>query len=515
MKEKNKFGQYFTIDPIAEFMVNLINHKKDCSVLEPSCGKGVFLSKLEEKGFHNISAYEIDENLKTPYPYVKYESFISSPLDCYDVIIGNPPYIRWKNLEQELKSELASSVLWNNYFNSLCDYLFIFVLKSIEQLNNEGELIFICSDYWLNTTHSLSLRNYMVQNGYFSEIYHFKEAPLFDGVNASLMIFRYVKTQKKANSIKLYQYINDRKFPNLDDLYAKKCFELSIIPNFKEDERWILATDEQQDRLKKFELACQQEYHTSLWNRDSLYRIGDFCDIGNGMVSGLDKAFNLTQIASSLNELEKTNTIKVLKAKDLVQYSHSSESIYFFIQNRISETEFKYKYPNVYEHLNKYKDELNKRYNYGKEIPYWEFVFPRSKALFLREEKRIFVPCKERISNKDYFRFSLVGKDFMPLQDVTGIFKKDSCKESIEYITAYLNSEYVFEWLKYNGIIKGYIVEFSETPIASIPYRPIDWNNPKEIALHNEISKYVINFVESKEESIIPKIKHCFNILFS
>lgn len=95
MKEKNKYGQYFTIAPVAEFMVKLISHNEDCKILEPSCGKGIFLSKLYEKGFKNIDAYEIDETLDNPFHCVKYESFISAPLNNYDVVIGNPPYIRW------------------------------------------------------------------------------------------------------------------------------------------------------------------------------------------------------------------------------------------------------------------------------------------------------------------------------------------------------------------------------------------------------------------------------------
>ena len=127
MKEKNKYGQYFTVDPIARFMVSIIRHEKAARVLEPSCGKGVFLTALKEAGFGNVEAYEIDRTLDNPYPNVRYESFVTSPMDEYDVVIGNPPYIRWKNLETELKEELAGSPLWNRYFNSLCDYLFIFI----------------------------------------------------------------------------------------------------------------------------------------------------------------------------------------------------------------------------------------------------------------------------------------------------------------------------------------------------------------------------------------------------
>lgn len=514
MKEKKKYGQYFTIPLIADFMVGMIEHGKASKVLEPSCGKGVFLSKLEEHGFHNIDAYEIDRSLKPAFPYVRYESFVSSKMDKYDVIIGNPPYIRWKNLEPELKAELETDARWNKYFNSLCDYLYIFILKSIEQLNENGELIFICTDYWLNTTYSLPLRNFMVENGYFSEIYHFREAPLFEGVCASFIIFRYIKSNERKTTIQLYQYNDEKHTPQSSSLQDKQCFAISEIPQFQKDKRWLLTTADKQAMLEKFEKACEKQ-PTSLFDFHEMHKIGEVCDIGNGMVSGLDKAFNVTADVGILNNEEQRATIKVLKAKDLTLFTHKSESRYLFINRKMSEKDFQNHYPNFFLHLAKYKEPLCKRYDYGKDIPYWEFVFPRSLSLFSRKEERIFVPCKERISNKNHFRFSLAGADYMPLQDVTGIFKKQGCRESIEYLTAYLNTNYVFEWLKYNGVIKGYIVEFSEAPIARIPYRPINWDNTEETFLHNEITKYVRLYIKENNRTYLDLITDHFKRLFA
>ena len=85
-KIKNKFGQYFTIKSVADFMVTLIAHDKDSCILEPSCGEGVFLTSLTEHGYCNLDAYEIDPSLNNPYQFVRYESFISAPTnDKYDV----------------------------------------------------------------------------------------------------------------------------------------------------------------------------------------------------------------------------------------------------------------------------------------------------------------------------------------------------------------------------------------------------------------------------------------------
>jgi adenine-specific DNA-methyltransferase len=252
----------------------------------------------------------------------------------------------------------------------------------------------------------------------------------------------------------------------------------------------------------------KQEFHT----------IGEFCDIGNGLVSGLDKAFQAGGVPLNghiLTENEKKATLNVVKAKDLKPFFAESITKYIFVDEGLEESVFSAEYPNFHDHFQKYKEDLGNRYQYNRKINYWEWVFLRNFNLFNNQDKRIFVPCKERISNKNHFRFALVDKGIFPTQDVTAIFKKSHVKESIEYFLAYLNNPIVFDWLKCNGIVKGNIVEFSEKPIASIPFRVIDWTNTKEIALHESITNATKQFLETKKEDELNKINEFFNLLFN
>ena len=521
---KNKFGQYFTPKIVAEFMIEMANISKKSKILEPSCGEGVFLDLLQQKGYNQLRAFEIDYELAQKFDFVQYESFVSAKIEeKFDLIIGNPPYIRWKNLENELKKELSINPIWNRYFNSLCDYLYIFMLKSIELLNENGQLIFICPEYWMNTTHSISLRNYMVTNGYFEEIYHFNETPIFDKVTVSIVIFKFVKSKRKNEKIKVSKFYANQKLTtetlyNLKNKIAFKDAAFLWVSQFKLNERWLLQPDDVKNELQILETCCikkNQQTIPSLFNdkKQTFYTIGDFCDIGNGLVSGLDKAFQIN--GNILNKNELKNTINVVKAKDLKPFVITNLTKYIYLKEGLEEQNLKEIYPNFYIQFQKYKSDLDKRYQYNKKIKYWEWVFLRNFNLFKKEEKRIFVPCKERISNKNYFRFALIDEGIFPTQDVTAIFKKPNTKESIEYILAYLNNPIIFDWLKCNGIVKGNIVEFSEKPIASIPFKVIDWANKKEVELHNLITEKVTHYIKNQDKSLLDLINQLFNQLFS
>ncbi len=497
--DKNKYGQYMTPEIIADFMVSLSNIDKNLKILEPSSWEGIFIDVLNKKWFNNITAFEIDNELIQKNHSVINKSFVSSKKeDKYDLIIGNPPYIRWKNLELELKTELENNNLWNVYCNSLCDYSYIFIIKSIELLKDGWELIFITPEYWLSTTNAKTVRNYMVENWYFEEIFHFNDTPIFENVTVSTIIFKYIKWKNNLNKkINVTKYFKNKKLDenilkNLKKHINKENTDYFEITQFKKDTNWVLANIDIINELKIYEEKCK-----NTWT-NMFYTIKDICDIGNGMVSWLDKAFQID--ISDVNNDEKDFLLKVIKAKNLKPYIHKDVTYYLYLNEEVkNEDIFMKRFPNFYRHLQNFKEKLNKRYNYNRDIKYWEWVFLRNLKLFSKKQQRIFVPCKERISNKNYFRFSLINEWIFPTQDVTAIFKKDETEESIYYILAFLNSKYVFDWLRFNWIVKGHIVEFSEKPIASIPYRKINFNNENEVKIHNNIEKLTKKYIKTED----------------
>jgi len=517
-------GQYFTPKHVADFMVGLASCKKTGSIIEPSCGEGVFLESLQDAGFSDVVGYEIDTSIKPKTDArIIWKSFVGeNDIKPVDLIIGNPPYVRWKNLDKGLQVELKESPLWNEYFSAQSDYLCIFILKSVSLLKQGGELIFITPEYWFNTKGAQSLRNYLCANGYITDVIHFCETPIFDKVSSSIVIFRFVKDTSRSDAkprVNVLKYTSKRKLSEADlrDISARKKsehIEFFESKQFSANTIWTIASDDVLDRLAKYENQCARPDSKDLLGSLPGYStIGDIADIANGMVSGLDEAFQIPDEVG-LNAKESQRFIQVLKAKNISQYSHGPTHRYVFIEEgEVVESEFSKIYPNFKKVLSPFRDDLNKRYLYGREIQYWEWVFPRSLKLFRKNQHKIFVPCKERISNKDYFRFSVVEPGIFPTQDVTALVLKNGVKESLYYVLAILNSKHVFEWLRHKGVVKGNIVEFSEKPIASIPFRKIDWRKSDEVALHNKIAKLAEEISSGRTEDCEAKLAAAIDAL--
>ena len=68
----------------------------------------------------------------------------------------------------------------------------------------------------------------MVQNGYFEEIYHFNETPIFDKVTVSIIIFKFIKSKDKSEKLKVAKYFANQK------LTPENLFNLLFIKYWHE-----------------------------------------------------------------------------------------------------------------------------------------------------------------------------------------------------------------------------------------------------------------------------------------
>lgn len=180
-----QLGQYFTTnDYLKEILYSFIHNNPEL-ILEPSIGRGDLISYVKSKNPEIMfDMYEIDFNIEPLENIQKddviYCDFLSQNIDKkYKTIIGNPPYIRTKK--------------GNLYID--------FIEKCYYLLDDNGELIFIIPSDFFKLTSSKQLLNIMMENGFFTHIYHPHDDKLFKNATIDVIIFRYLKNREHEKMI--------------------------------------------------------------------------------------------------------------------------------------------------------------------------------------------------------------------------------------------------------------------------------------------------------------------------
>ena len=128
----SELGQVFTPPEVVEAMLEL--RRNFGSVLEPSAGEGAFMRALKT----SATGIELDAGVIAE-KRIQNGDFFAYPLkNRFDTIIGNPPYVRYRDIRHNTKRLLPMG--WFDHRSNL--YLF-FIAKCMHHLNHGGEFIII------------------------------------------------------------------------------------------------------------------------------------------------------------------------------------------------------------------------------------------------------------------------------------------------------------------------------------------------------------------------------------
>ena len=176
-------GAYYTPLQLAKAMVSLFAPQDMASVLEPSCGDGVFIDSFDELGLlpnvETLKAIEIepDEAKKVRKRYVdkynveiyeddffKYYNRVLGN-ETYDLIVGNPPYIRYQYLT-ESQRKMMSEILTSHGMksNKLINAWVAFIVACVQLLSERGKIAFVIPAEILQVAYAEDLRLYLSNN---------------------------------------------------------------------------------------------------------------------------------------------------------------------------------------------------------------------------------------------------------------------------------------------------------------------------------------------------------------
>lgn len=173
-------GAYYTPLQLANAMVELFADENLGRVLEPSCGDGVFIDSLASNDLLNkielLTAVEIDapeaEKAKVRYKNAKNikvltEDFLDFYERCYkkeryDLILGNPPYIRYQYLTEKQR-EIQSQILTSHGMksNKLINSWVCFLIACVQMLSDTGKIAFVVPAEILQVAYAEDLRLFL------------------------------------------------------------------------------------------------------------------------------------------------------------------------------------------------------------------------------------------------------------------------------------------------------------------------------------------------------------------
>lgn len=170
-------GGFYTPEPIASFVLKwAFNGNEKLDILEPSCGDGVFLKEIQkgDYSYNSVTAIEYDADeakkaksiglLNSKVINSDFHEFCINTDKKFDLIVGNPPYIRYQffNKKQQMfASEIFQAA--NLKYSKLTNAWVSFVVGSSLLLKDEGKIGFVLPAEILQVSYAQTLREFLAQ----------------------------------------------------------------------------------------------------------------------------------------------------------------------------------------------------------------------------------------------------------------------------------------------------------------------------------------------------------------
>jgi len=322
--EQKLRGAYYTPLPLAEMMVDLFKGDRSIkNVLEPSCGDGVFVDGIIKTGFINsidsVTAIEIDKDeskkLKKSLELEKKVNVLNkdffkfyktnSEKKKYDLILGNPPYIRYQYLDEEQRNVMSAILTTHNMkANKLVNTWVGFIVACVHMLSESGKIAFVIPAEILQVAYAEDLRLFLVNSLSKITLITFEEL-VFPDIEQEIVVFIGEKGEPEKG-------IRIIELNNLDDLESFNINTNGFQQFQHVYEKWT----------KYFTDSKENDLIRSIKNDKRFQKLSDTALINVGITTGNNKYFSINK-----EQVEQYDLQKVVRP--LIGRSSHAHSIYF------------------------------------------------------------------------------------------------------------------------------------------------------------------------------------------
>jgi adenine-specific DNA-methyltransferase len=210
-----------------------------------------------------------------------------------DVIVGNPPYIRYDDLSEELFGAYRAVC---PTMVGRCDVYVGFIEAGLRQLKPGGRLGFICADRWMRSAYGAELRRFVAESASVEAVIEMHDAPAFDDEVSAYPAVTVIRRGEQGKA--LVASAGATAGPSATDgSLAEAVIDLAdkrreALPGFRAtrlpgwypgNTPWPWAEPEELDLIRRLEAECPPLEDSKTGTR-----------VGIGVATGADKVFITT-----------------------------------------------------------------------------------------------------------------------------------------------------------------------------------------------------------------------------
>ena len=386
--------------------------------------------------------------------------------DGFDVVIGNPPYIK-----EYAYKEAFDGLRESPYYQGKMDIWYMFACEGLDLIRNgKGLVTFIAQNNWITSDGARKMRNKVIQDAQILSLVDFGSFKIFSsGIQTMIMAFRknvdtdnypfdYRRLLGKDLNINdamallnrdennraeyLSPTIRRSKYTNMPLTFSNPTVELILDKIFSKCDFLLRKNEVAQG------FVCPQDSV----NDDSQKILGNDFNIGDGIFV--------------LNQKEKDQISFTQQELDLINPCYTTQELNRYYANPINRkwviyTDSSFKkdkkkiedYPNIKTHLDKFKEVITSSNKpYGMHRARKQSIFQDEKIISVRKCAR---------PTFTYVEFdSYVSQTFFLIK---------TKRVNLKCLTGLLNSNLVTFWLKHKGKMQGTNYQVDKQPLLAIP----------------------------------------------
>ncbi|MFA6413080.1 MAG: N-6 DNA methylase [Syntrophales bacterium] len=434
----------------------------------------------------------------------------------FDVIIGNPPYIRiqtlkeWAPVEVEHYKLAYAAAGKGNY-----DIYVVFVEKGLSLLNANGRLGFILPHKFFNAQYGEPLRALLANGKHLNEVIHFGDRQVFAGATTYTCLLFLDKQATSACRV--------TKVDKLEDWQRTGAGTTGDIPAAAVTaSEWNFTVGQGTglfERLRRMPLKLEDVsmriFQGIKTSADKIYileeREREQGESGRVLVYSREKGTEYWLEPDLLHPLIKggdSRRYHLTKTNRLILFPYGQSEN--GKASLISASIFKSRYPLTWTYLTANKIYLENREDGKMRNDQWYgYVYP--KALDVMPLAKIFTPD---IAARSSFSLDETGETFFTGGVAGGYGILVSENHSRSYILGLLNC-HLLEWFLHRtaGQMRGGYYSYEARFIRNLPIRPIDFSDPTDIARHDRIVTLVEAMLNLNKQLATARTPHEETIL--